>query len=241
VWVQSETMKYFYVHKFGFSKKRVKVTGYGRADRLILGEFDRNAILAKYGLADRKTVLLAPTWAQDHKNRSILPFGVSMQAFFDALELVGKRNNATVIFRAHLNTGDSIKVDQYDHIRVMPSSLYPVAEEFLFISDLLVTDWSSMATDYLVLKRPTLFLDVPAPFSKGFTLGPEHRFGEIVDSMEKLISNIEKYIQKPEAFLKKYEKQMNHTIKAAYGSTLDGRARDRYLMNLKKMNNNDLS
>jgi CDP-glycerol glycerophosphotransferase len=158
-----------------------------------------------------------------------------MKAFFDALEAAGKRNNATVIFRAHLNTGDSINVKQYDHIRLMPSSLYPVAEEFLFVSDLLVTDWSSIAIDYLVLKRPTLFLDVPAPFSKGFTLGPEHRFGEIVDSMGKLVSSIEKYIQKPEAFLEKYEKQMRHTIKAAYGSTLDGRARDRYLMNLKKM------
>lgn len=151
------------------------------------------------------------------------------------MENVGRRNNATVIFRAHLNTGDSIKVDQYDHIHVMSSSVYPVAEEFLFVSDLLVTDWSSMATDYLVLQRPTLFLDVPAPFSKGFTLGPEHRFGEIVDSMEKLVMSIDTYLEQPEAFLKKYEKQMNHTIKAAYGSTLDGRARDRYLMNLKKM------
>lgn len=235
VWVQSETMKHFYINKFGFSKKQVKVTGYGRADRLILGEFDRNTILEKYGLADRKTILLAPTWAQDHKNRSILPFGISMEAFFDALEAAGKKNNVTVIFRAHLNTGDSIKMDQYNHIRVMPSSIYPVAEEFLFVSDLLVTDWSSMATDYLVLKRPTIFLDVPAPFSKGFTLGPEHRFGEIVDSMEKLILSIEKYIQKPEAFLEKYENQINHTINVAYGSTFDGKARDRYLMNLKKL------
>ncbi len=235
VWVQSEMMKHYYIHKFGFSKKRIRVTGYGRADKLILGEFDRNAILEKYGLVDRKTVLLAPTWTQDHKNRSILPFGISMGAFFDALEAAGKKNNVTVIFRVHLNTGDSIKVDQYDHIRVMPSSIYPVAEEFLFISDLLVTDWSSMATDYLVLKRPTIFLDVPAPFSKGFTLGPEHRFGEIADSMENLISSIEKYIQKPEAFLEKYEKQMRHTIHAAYGNTCDGRARDRYVMNLKKL------
>ncbi|MDT8303279.1 MAG: CDP-glycerol glycerophosphotransferase family protein [Sedimentisphaerales bacterium] len=235
VWVQSETMRHFYIHKFGFSNKQIKVTGYGRSDRLILGEFDRNAILEKYELADRKTILLAPTWAQDHKNRSVLPFGVSMEAFFDALEDVGNRNNATVIFRTHLNTGDSIKVDKYNHIRVMPSLLYPVAEEFLFVSDLLVTDWSSMATDYLVLKRPTIFLDVAAPFSKGYTLGPEHRFGEIVDSMEKLIMNIEKYIEKPDVFLKKYEKQMSHTIHVAYGSTFDGRARDRYLLNLKKM------
>ncbi|MFW6271606.1 MAG: CDP-glycerol glycerophosphotransferase family protein [Desulfosalsimonas sp.] len=237
VWVQSETMKWFYINKFGFSEDQVRVTGYGRADRLFLRDYDRGAILEKYGLPDRKTVLLAPTWAQDDKNRSILPFGASMEEFFDALEEVGKRNNAAVIFRTHLNTGDSIKVDRYEHVRVMPSSNYPVAEEFLYISDILITDWSSIAIDYLALKRPTLFLDVPAPFSKGFTLGPEHRFGEIVDSLEKLTMSIEKYINRPEAFLEKYENKINNTIKAAYGSTLDGKARDRYIANLVKLLN----
>ncbi len=158
-----------------------------------------------------------------------------MEEFFDALEDVGKRNNATMIFRTHLNTGDAINVERYEHVRIMPSSQYPVAEEFLYISDILITDWSSIAIDYLALKRPTLFLDVPAPFSKGFTLGPEHRFGEIVDSMTKLTMSIEKYIKGPEAFLEKYEDKMKNTINAAYGSTLDGKARDRYLFNLKKM------
>lgn len=236
-WVQSETMREFYVNKFGFSENQVKVTGYGRADRLILGQYDRSAILEKYRLPDRKTILLAPTWTQDDKNRSILPFGVSLEAFFDAMEEVGKRNSATVIFRTHLNSGDSINVDHYDHIRVMPSSLYPVAEEFLFVTDLLVTDWSSIATDYLVLKRPTLFLDVPAPFAKGFTLGPEHRFGEVVNSMDEMIKSIDTYINDQPLFLSKYEQKMIHTLSASYGSTIDGKARERYLLHLKRILN----
>lgn len=237
VWVQSETMKHFYANDFGFSEGQVKVTGYGRADRLILGEYDRNEILKKYELPDRKTVLLAPTWAQDDKNRSILPFGASLEEFFDALEAAGRRNNATVIFRAHLNTGDSINVDRYEYVMVMPSSHYPVAEEFLYVSDILITDWSSIAIDYLALKRPALFLDVPAPFSKGFTLGPEHRFGEIVDSMDSLTMGIDTYLNRPEAFLEKYENKIYNTINAAYGSTFDGKARDRYMANLTKLLN----
>ncbi len=235
VWVQSETMKQFYVNDFGFSEDKVRVTGYGRADRLILAEYDRGAVFEKYGLPDRKTVLLAPTWAQDDKNRSILPFGASLEEFFNALEDAGKKYNATMIFRTHLNTGDSINLERYEHVRVMPSSHYPVAEEFLYVSDILITDWSSIAIDYLVLKRPTLFLEVPAPFSKGFTLGTEHRFGEIIDSMEKLTMGIDKYLNQPEDFLEKYEDKMNNTLNAAYGSTLDGKARDRYIANLTKL------
>jgi len=158
-----------------------------------------------------------------------------MTEFFDALENLGKRNNATIIFRVHLNTGDTINIDQYDYVKVMPYSKYPVAEEFLFISDILVTDWSSIATDYLPLKRPTIFLDVPAPFSKGFTLGPEHRFGEVVGSMEELTTSVEKYMDAPEAFLEKYSDSIEQTIEAAYGDTLDGQARERYILNLKRV------
>ena len=50
VWVMSESMKQFYINDFGFREQRVKVTGYGRVDKLVLNNFDRASILKKYGL-----------------------------------------------------------------------------------------------------------------------------------------------------------------------------------------------
>ena len=40
-------------------------------------------------------------------------------------------------------------------------------EDFLKISNILITDWSSIALDYIVLDRPVFFLDVPNPFKDG--------------------------------------------------------------------------
>lgn len=235
IWVSSETMKDIYVTKFGFREAKIKITGYGRVDRLVLADFDRLALLDKYGLPDQKTILIAPTWKQDDNNRSILPFGISIETFFDALDGISKKNNATIIFRTHLNSGDAIISESYKHIKIMPYANYPIAEDFLFIADVLVTDWSSIAFDYLVLKRPTVFLDVPAPFSNGFTLGPEHRFGEIVDSMDKLISSLDIYINRPFLFLDKYKEKIEFTTKIAYSDTLDGKSRERYVSNLKEL------
>lgn len=235
VWVSSEAMKDIYTNKFGFKKERVKVTGYARVDRLVTGDYKRKDILSKYGLKDRKNILIAPTWAQDDRGRSIVPFGLTVQEFFESLEKIGEDTDSTIIFRAHLNTGDLIDTKKYKNIQVMPYAYYPVAEEFLYISDLLVTDWSSVAFDYLVLQRPTLFLDVRAPFSKGLTLGSEHRYGDIVVSMEGLRSSIELYIERPDKFLKQFKSNMKKTTRIAYGDTLDGLARERCLENLTKL------
>ena len=60
----------------------------------------------------------------------------------------------------------------------------------LQISDVLICDWSSIAFDYLILNRPTLFLDVEPPFRKGFSLGPEYRFGPVIASLDALLAEL---------------------------------------------------
>ena len=235
VWVSSEHMRDIYEQQYGFSKEQLKVTGYGRVDRLFLGDYKKDEILSRFELKNRRTVLVAPTWAQDQKGRSITPFDASIKDFFDVLEAAGRKLDSTIIFRAHLNSGDDINTDDYEYVRVMPYAKYPLAEEFLYIADVLVTDWSSIAFDYLALRRPTIFLDVPAPFAKGFTLGPEHRFGEVVGSLEELKASIEWCVDNPDEFNSKYSKNMEETIKVAYGDTLDGRATERYLKNLEEL------
>lgn len=234
-WLSSEWFKNLYIKEYGFREDQIKVTGFGRNDRLVLGDFNREEILSSYNLKDRKTVLLAPTWAQDDKGRSIVPFGLTMEELFNQLEDTGREAGVTIIFRAHLNSGDMLSTDKYEYIKVMPYTKYPEVEEFLFIADVLITDWSSIAIDYLALNRPTVFLDVPAPFSKDFTLGPEHRYGEIVSSIDELKLAIISYAISPESFQEEYGENARRTREVAHGETLDGKARDRYLENLKNL------
>jgi CDP-glycerol glycerophosphotransferase len=119
----------------------------------------------------------------------------------------------------------------------MPYGHYEVVEDFLNIADILVTDWSSIGIDFLPLGRPAIFLDVPAPFKKGFELGPEHRYGDVVKSFNALKKALEKYLDKPAVFDRKHNKDMKMTTQVAYGETLDGHSLDRYFDRLEQLLN----
>src|SRR5690606_20171811 len=106
----------------------------------------------------------------------------------------------------HLESSNGLEVKSLSNVRAMPGSAYPQTEELLYLSDVLVSDWSSIVFDYLPLHRPTIFLDVKFPYRDGFTIGKKYRFGEIVSSLDELAAAIEQYVAHPEVFTKKYSK-----------------------------------
>lgn len=236
IWVTSKFIRQMYTNKFKFQAKKVKITGYARTDQLVNGSLDKQEIIKKYSIpkAD-KYILIAPTWKQDDEGRSVLPFGMDEKEFFKGLDKLAGSHRAHIIFRTHLNSDDEVDVSKLDNTSFMPYSKYEVVEDFLFIADTLITDWSSTGIDFLPLKRPAIFLDVPAPFKKGFELGPEHRYGDIVGSFEELKQALDKNLKNPKVFNKLHKKQIEQTTKIAYGDTLDGKSSERYFSRLKKL------
>ena len=236
VWASSSAMREMYIKRYKTDPKKTKTTGYGRTDQLVDGSLNRNEILSKYAIPkSKKYVLIAPTWAQDVKGRPLLPFGMDPKLFFTALDQLAARLDAHIIFRTHLNSGDAIKVPNLRHTSFMPYSKYEVVEEFLFIADVLVSDWSSVSIDYLPLKRPTIFLDVPAPYKDPFNIDPKYRYGDIVGSINELLQSLEANLKHPEKFKRKYNKIMEEATDIAYGDTLDGKSISRYFKNLQQL------
>jgi CDP-glycerol glycerophosphotransferase len=234
VWVSSPVFKDIYVTAWGFKASQVFPTGYGRVDRLVRGDYSKGQLLKTYGIDKKykKIVLVAPTWKQDDNGRSILPFGADVAEFLGQLNETAKALDSLIIFRAHLNS-DEVSAADMSNTKIMPYATYPQIEEFLFIADIVVSDWSSLLFDYLPLHRPTIFLDVLPPFRSGLTLGKEYRFGEVVESLDDLVAAMRKYIVDPVSFSKKYARVIRKTEKAAYGDTLDGEASKRYYQRLQ--------
>ncbi|HEX4870407.1 MAG TPA: CDP-glycerol glycerophosphotransferase family protein, partial [Moraxellaceae bacterium] len=196
-WVASDLNRELYTSRFGFAPDRVVATGYARTDRLLRGNADAAAARTRLGLPATGTLILfAPTWAQDTQGRSIYPFGHDEAAFLGALSRLGQRHDATFVLRTHLNTGDSAGAD-YPNVLRLPGSTHPDTEAILLVADMMICDWSSIAFDYLLLDRPTFFLDVPPPFRKGFSLGPEYRFGEKVKDLDALLGGLERCLADP--------------------------------------------
>ena len=234
-WVASPLLASMYVERFGFEARRVKVTGYARTDRLVaaderaVGEARRRLGLDGQG----PIVLFAPTWKQDDANRDLFPFHVDANTFCGELSALVARHGATAAFRTHLNSGtEAAQAAAFPNIIALPATSYPDTEEILLASDILVCDWSSIAFDFLLLDRPTIFLDVEPPFAKGLSLDAGHRFGAIARDMEAMLTFIDRYLDDPLRYREDCGVKSAIVRHAVYGGFDDGRSSERCFQRL---------
>lgn len=233
IWTVSKHIANLYVNRHSFPREKIKVTGYGKVDALINNIFTKEKILIKYQIESyKKIILIAPTWIKNEKQKNILPFGVEEEKFINLLNEFGKKSQSLFILRAHLNV-EKIIGKSASNIKVMSYADYPIAEEFLYVADILISDWSSIAFDYLILNRPTIFLDVEAPSIKNRTFNSQYRFGYKVKTMCELINALELLLNSPQIYEKKYKDIISNTREIIYGGTDDGKSLDRYMINLR--------
>ncbi len=236
VWVTSALLKKLYTDKFGFDPEIVHATGYARTDILINKNVNVDANKQSIGISDmeKRVIIFAPTWQQDENNRNIFPFNTNEELFFGAIDGLCAKLSVVCVFRAHLNTASLINME-YKNILFVPHNIFPDTESILLTGDLLVCDWSSIAFDYLLLNRPTIFLDVPPPFKNGFSLNEKYRFGDIVKDFQTMLSTLECYIKKPQLYLQKYGDNSHIIRQALYDDNADGCAGKRCFERLKAL------
>lgn len=141
---------------FAFEKTFID-SGYPRNDVLYQknNPEDIKAIKKRLGLPlDKKVILYAPTWRDDYyifqgKYKFYVPFDINQ-----LIDVIG--NDAVFIFRAHYLVAESL--DEFStHPNLFNFSTNVDISDLCLVSDLLVTDYSSVFFDYANLKRPMLF------------------------------------------------------------------------------------
>jgi hypothetical protein len=141
----------------------VRLTGMPKADRLVDGSLQRDAVLTSLGLDPRRqTVLYAPTWSPDS---SLNRIGLDLLRRLAALpiNLVVKLHDRSRDARARYSGA----VDWPAAVTaVLPPArgvLAPGADicPYLEAADLMVTDHSSAGFEYLLLDRPIVRIHVP--------------------------------------------------------------------------------
>lgn len=232
-WVTSLGFKKLY-QKWGWAPQCINITGYGRIDQLVSRRHNRLVLLKKYKIDNkyRGIILVAPTWKQKDASHNPLPFNTSAKEFLAVLNKSARKTEHLIIFRPHLQSGNNIWTKDLSNVRIMPAVSYPNAEEMMFLADMMIVDWSSIAFDYLVLERPTIFLNVQSPYQER-TTNQQFRYGPIVNNLTEMTQAVEKYARRPEAFAKQYGKDMQLAKDFAWGDTLDGKSVERYYKRLK--------
>lgn len=148
---------------FQIPPERVKITGLPRNDLLItpkpflrvlpsLAEEDNKINELK---RERKLILYAPTYRDKGMENFVRPFN---DAETSELLTVLEKHNAVLGIRDHIFSSGSCShsLQDNDLIIELPSSSYSNTNLLLASVDLLITDYSSIWVDYLLLKRPII-------------------------------------------------------------------------------------
>ena len=170
--------------------------GYPRND--ILHADNRDSIAAsikkKVGIPkDKKVILYAPTWRDDEYYESgKYKFDLKLN-----LRMMQKKlsDEYVVILRTHYFIADNLDVTGLEGFVYNLSKYDDIAELYL-ISDILITDYSSVFFDYANLKRPMLFftydLDKYRDVLRGFYIDMEKELpGPLLFTTEEIIDSIE--------------------------------------------------
>lgn len=142
---------------FNIDRVKVKEFGLPRNDALANSEPQTKCMMRKkLGIEEHKKIILyAPTYREfdrDRKLNSIITPPIDFGLWREALG-----DEYIVLFRAHYETANILNIDfnMYGHFLYNMSS-YPILNDLMLASDLLVSDYSSVFFDYSILARPML-------------------------------------------------------------------------------------
>lgn len=146
-----------YSEVFGIEPQALLATGMPRLDHFLdvdSAKSARSSLYEKYPqLKGSRVILFAPTFRGAGQRTAHYPYKFfDMEALYDMCE----RTNSIFIFEMHHFIKKHPKIEERFADRIYDLSNESLNELF-FVSDVLVTDYSSCFYDYLLLKKPIVF------------------------------------------------------------------------------------
>lgn len=216
-----------FITAFRVDKNRIIETGYPRND--YLSNITENEILnlkIKYNIPlEKKVILYAPTWRDNSFNNKGYIFNLEVDFYYWKKEL---GEEFVVLFKPHY-----LIINKY-YNDDLKGFLYSVDEdedinELYVISDILITDYSSVFFDYAILKRPIYFymydLKEYEDNLRGFYLDINKDLpGEVITNETKLL----KLIKDNKSYYKDNENKIDR-FNERYNNLQDGKCSEKVL------------
>ncbi|MCV3741243.1 bifunctional glycosyltransferase family 2 protein/CDP-glycerol:glycerophosphate glycerophosphotransferase [Lentilactobacillus hilgardii] len=197
-------------HAFKFPRQKMLHSGYPRNDALVAKNQQSRRITQikkKLGIpSNKKVILYAPTWRDDQY------FGPGKYKFHLILNLKKLQatlgNDYVILVRTHYFIANQLDLSHYSGFAYNVSDYNEIADLYL-ISDLLITDYSSVFFDYAILGKPILFFIYDyqkyADNLRGFYLDMQKDLpGPLLKTTEEVISTIQDLPAVERRYLLKY-------------------------------------
>lgn len=142
--------------------EKVKITGYPRNDHLIDHRNSRDSrLLDRFPFLDKTVILYAPTWRPDNRVE-FFPFD---DFRMDELASFLEENDSYLILRGHLvddvlALNGTLDFNSFESNRVVVLNRDKVrdVQDILPYVDVLISDYSGIWVDFLLLDRPIIFV-----------------------------------------------------------------------------------
>lgn len=189
-------------------------TGYPRNDILHSPDRDQIAAIIRRRLGipkDKKTILYAPTWRDDEfYDKGKYKFELHLNLDLMRQEL---SDDYILLIRTHYFIADSLDLSALSDFAYNVSKYDDISELYL-VSDILITDYSSVFFDFANLKRPMLFftydLEKYRDVLRGFYIDIEKEVpGPLVFTSEEIIDAIKDIDSITDYYIERYEEFYN--------------------------------
>lgn len=153
----SQKIAHFFSEQFGILDEQILPTGMPRMDKYIdenNKKYTIQQLMEKYPfLINKKIILFAPTYRGQNRENAYYPYDkIDFQEMYNFC----KADDAIVLFKMHPWVSDPVPIESKFQDRLFDFSNYKDINELFYITDILITDYSSSMYEYALMNKPML-------------------------------------------------------------------------------------
>ncbi|MGN1383300.1 MAG: CDP-glycerol glycerophosphotransferase family protein [Eubacterium sp.] len=205
----SDRIAHFHSEVFGINPEQLLPTGMPRMDEFLDPEYRKKTEKKLYKkfpqIEGKKVILFAPTYRG--KNRSDANYPYEMIDFDRFYKFCA--DEYVVLFKMHPWVSQAVPIPEAYKDKMIDVNKYPNINDLFYITDLMITDYSSGIFEYSLMRKPMLFFafdEIQYSYSRGFHRPYEesapgkvcHTFDELMTAMENKdydYEKVEEYVQ----------------------------------------------
>ncbi|MBQ0037987.1 MAG: CDP-glycerol glycerophosphotransferase family protein [Clostridiales bacterium] len=153
----STPISHFFSEQFGILDEQVIPTGMPRMDEY-LDEKNRAEVTGRLrrdypAINGRRVILFAPTYRGRNRMNAYYPYEL---IDFERLYQLCCQKDAVVLFKMHPWVPGEVPIRPEHADRFISMNSYPNINELFYVTDLLITDYSSSMYEYSLMRKPML-------------------------------------------------------------------------------------
>lgn len=186
----------FFSEVFGINDSQILPTGMPRMDEYLDETYRKKTVERLYSdypyLKGKKVILFAPTYRGKNNADAMYPYEL---IDFERLYQFCK-DEYVVLFKMHPWVVAPVPIEEKHNDRFFDFNTFPNINDLFYITDLLITDYSSNIFEYSLMRKPMLFFafdKIQYSYSRGFHRDYEESTpGRIVETFDELMEALEK-------------------------------------------------